>query len=200
MNLEKHLFKSDSFQKLINEAISFFCSTPLESLPPDNNFAGAGVYALYYKGNLAIYQAIYENKPEIPIYVGKAVLPGWRQGRTTGKENEPALYRRLKQHSRSISATNNLDLDDFYCKFMVFSLDDSDLIGAVEAALIRKYQPLWNSLIDGFGNHDPGKGRYEQAKSEWDVLHAGREWANKLKGKSPKLNDILRKINNEINL
>jgi len=114
MNLEKHLFKSDSFQELINEAISFFCSTPMESLPPDDNFAGAGVYALYYKGNLTIYQAIYEKKPEIPIYVGKAVLPGWRQGRTTTKENEPALYRRLKEHSRSISAANNLDLDDFY--------------------------------------------------------------------------------------
>jgi len=170
MNLEKHLFKSDSFQELINEAISFFCSTPMESLPPD--------------------------EPEIPIYVGKAVLPEWRQGRTTTKENEPALYRRLKEHSRSISTANNLDLDDFYYRFMVFSLADSDLIGAVEAALIRKYQPLWNSLIDGFGNHDPGKGRYEQAKSEWDVLHSGREWANRLKGKSPKMNEILRKIKN----
>lgn len=36
--------------------------------------------------------------------------------------------------------------------------------------------------LDGFGNHDPGKGRYEQAKSDWDVLHEGRSFAAKCKG------------------
>ena len=43
-----------------------------------------------------------------------------------------------------------------------------DLIG-VEAAMTRKHKPLWNSCIDGFGNHDPGSGRHHQAKSEWDL-------------------------------
>jgi len=42
----------------------------------------------------------------------------------------------------------------------------SSLISTVEAALIRYYKPIWNTQIDGFGNHDPGKGRYNQAKSE----------------------------------
>jgi len=60
--------------------------------------------------------------------------------------------------------------------------------------MIRKYNPLWNSHIDGFGNHDPGKGRYEQAKSEWDVLHPGRVWADRLKGIPPDRNKVKEKI------
>ncbi len=67
------------------------------------------------------------------------------------------------------------------------------MISTVEAAMTRKYNPLWNSQIDGFGNHDPGKGRYEQAKSEWDVLHPGREWANRLKGNQPDENKVKEK-------
>jgi hypothetical protein len=53
---------------------------------------------------------------------------------------------------------------------------------------------FWNSYIDGFGNHDPGKGRYNQAKSEWDVLHKGRKWADKLQGQAPLMESILEKI------
>ncbi|WP_408004883.1 Eco29kI family restriction endonuclease [Radiobacillus kanasensis] len=30
----------------------------------------------------------------------------------------------------------------------------------IESYLIRKHIPLWNNLIKGFGNHDPGIGRY----------------------------------------
>jgi len=46
--------------------------------------------------------------------------------------------------------------------------------------LIEKYKPLWNTVLDGFGNHDPGSGRYKQQVSPWDVLHPGRSWAAKL--------------------
>jgi hypothetical protein len=35
-------------------------------------------------------------------------------------------------------------------------------------------------VLDGFGNHDPGRGRYDQQKSAWDVIHPGRQWAGKL--------------------
>lgn len=56
------------------------------------------------------------------------------------------------------------------------------MIGTIEAALIKLNQPLWNVAVDGFGNHDPGKGRYEQAKSDWDVIHPGRHWAERCKG------------------
>lgn len=43
---------------------------------------------------------------------------------------------------------------------------ESDLVVPVEAELIRKYRPLWNTIIDGFGNHLAGSGRYNQARSE----------------------------------
>ena len=77
---------------------------------------------------------------------------------------------------------------------MILENAASDLIGTVEAALIRCYTPVWNSSIDGFGNHDPGKGRYNQAKSEWDILHPGRPWACKCKGESPALADVESKV------
>jgi hypothetical protein len=32
-----------------------------------------------------------------------------------------------------------------------------------------------DAAVDGFGNHDPGKGRYKQARSDWDVIHPGRQ-------------------------
>ena len=70
----------------------------------------------------------------------------------------------------------------------------ADMIGTVEAALIRNYYPLWNSTVDGFGNHDPGSGRYEQAVSDWDVLHPGRGWAERLNGTGLSKEEIENKI------
>lgn len=68
------------------------------------------------------------------------------------------------------------------------------MITIVEAELIRQYRPLWNTIVDGFGNHDPGSGRYNQAKSEWDILHPGRIWAERLTGESPVLETVKAKI------
>ena len=194
MKIEKHIYRSDSFVQLVEDAVEFMIGTPVETLPPEERFEGGGVYALYYKGGFYLYEKIYKVNPDLPIYVGKAVLPGWRQGRGSAKENDPAIYRRLSEHARNISAANNLEVSDFVCRFVVLKGQESDLIGTVEAAMTRKYNPLWNSHIDGFGNHDPGKGRYEQSKSEWDVLHPGRLWAEKLKGTPPSDSGIEEKI------
>ncbi len=194
MNLEQHIFKSDSFQELIEEAVIFLLATPIEHLPLDSRFIGTGVYAIYYQGAFPAYSAIYQSNPNLPIYVGKAVPTGWRQGRAKRIVNDFALYRRLREHSRSIDSSSNLELSDFSCRFMILVGDEADLIGIVEAALIRKYNPLWNSYIDGFGNHDPGSGRYNQAKSEWDVLHPGRGWADKLRGNAPTTAEVTEKV------
>jgi hypothetical protein len=53
-------------------------------------------------------------------------------------------------------------------------------ITMAERFLIEHYRPLWNVLLDGFGNHDPGKGRAEGEISWWDALHPGRPWAARL--------------------
>ncbi|MBL9178649.1 MAG: Eco29kI family restriction endonuclease [Verrucomicrobiaceae bacterium] len=54
-----------------------------------------------------------------------------------------------------------------------------------EALVIQRFQPLWNQVVEGFGNHDPGSGRYEGMRPLWDELHPGRSWAARCK--PPKL-------------
>lgn len=177
----KHVFYSEAFAEIIKDTIRFFNGTPIHGLPLPENFVGTGVYALYYTGNLPLYRPLYEmNRLEFsqPIYVGKAVPRGWRQGRLQEPTNE--LYRRLNDHTNSIEQVDNLSITDFHCRFMILEDAAADMIGTVEAALIRHYFPLWNSIVDGFGNHDPGSGRYEQAMSDWDTIHPGRNWTKRL--------------------
>ncbi len=191
-----HIFRSPKFQSVVNEAIEFFVKTPLHRLPPPNQFLGPGVYGLYYVGAYELYAKISElNRIACiqPIYLGKAVPPGWRTART-GTSETFDLYQRLREHTRSIIQGANLAIDDFRCRFMILNGIESDLIVPVEAELIRRFMPLWNTLIDGFGNHDPGAGRYNQARSEWDVLHPGRSWAVRLTGTSPKLENVIAKV------
>lgn len=195
-----HIFKSPKVHAIINEALDFLNRTPAYQLPPPESFIGTGVYSLYYVGNFALYKKIAcLNNTECtqPIYGGKAVPKGWRTARA-GSEEDSTLYGRLGEHARSIKQGAGLDIKDFKCRFMILKGDESSMITVVEAALIRKYRPLWNTVVDGFGNHDPGSGRYDQAKSEWDILHPGRTWAEKLRGKSPDLEKIKAKIKNAL--
>jgi hypothetical protein len=185
---QNHIFRSAVFAELIQDAIRFFEITPICTFPLQVTFAGTGVYALYYTGSFELYQSLNQ-----PIYVGKAVPRGWRQGRNTGQEARE-LYQRLKEHQRSLEQINNLQTKDFACRFMVFEEAATDMIGTVEAALIKLYRPLWNTALDGFGNHDPGKGRYAQAKSDWDVLHVGRSWADKCLGVTSSQDAVRQKV------
>ena len=150
---------------------------------------------MYYIGTCPYYEVLYKHNRinfAEPIYVGKAVPRGWRQARAQDAKNE--LYERLRDHFRSISSTNNLTPSDFRCRFMILENTATDMIGTVEAALIRCYKPIWNTAIDGFGNHTPGEGRFQQAKSDWDVLHPGRSWAEKCTGISSSIHDIEQKV------
>lgn len=128
-----------------------------------------------------------------PIYVGKAVPKGWRQARVSDNQLDQSkeLFNRLREHSRNIAAPQGLELQDFSCRFVIFEDASSDMISTIEAALIKLNLPLWNTAVDGFGNHDPGSGRYEQAKSDWDVIHPGRVWAEKCNGTHAEKSDIL---------
>ena len=135
-------------------------------------FMGSGVYGIFYTPTE---NSFYKNCTGLdrPIYVGKAVPPGWRNGRTTNKESY-TLYKRLCEHAKSISQVDGLDIGNFLCKIMTI---DSNLITAVESALIRRYRPIWNT-IGGFGNHNIGSTRRMQKISEFDLIHPGRPWAN----------------------
>ncbi len=191
-----HIFRSPKFRSVVDEATSFFVQTPLHSLPPPDRFIGGGVYALYYLGKYDLYtrlSAFNQQDCRYPIYMGKAAPPGWRTGRVSLSETSDILQR-LREHTRSLKQAADLHVDEFLCRFMILNDVESDLVAPVEANLIRHFRPLWNTVVDGFGNHDPGKGRYNQAKSEWDVLHPGRQWAERLTGVSPSLGNIIKKV------
>ncbi len=195
----QHLYKNEAFAELVKDAVRFFNGTPVHVLPPPEAFAGTGVYALYYTGAHPLYgryAALNRLAYQYPIYVGKAVPGGWRQARVSEDALNPsrALANRLREHSRSIAQCPDLSLADFRCRFVIFEAEASDMIGTVEAALIKLNRPLWNSTVDGFGNHDPGSGRYEQAKSDWDVLHPGRHWAEKCNGVAHAAGDIAERV------
>jgi len=191
-----HVFKSAKFRSVVQEALDFLMETPVHTLPLRARFPGCGVYALYYTGGNELYIKVSElNRRGCrqPIYVGKAVPAGWRTARTQ-ESNLPHLCARLREHARSIEQGRGLDIADFCCRFVILSGPETDLVVPVEAELIRRHRPLWNTVVDGFGNHDPGAGRYNQARSEWDVLHPGRPWADRLTGESPSRDEVIARI------
>lgn len=47
-------------------------------------------------------------------------------------------------------------------------------IGLAESVLVSIFDPLWNRLLDGFGNNPTGGPRAAQAISNWDIFYSGR--------------------------
>jgi hypothetical protein len=146
------------------------------TLPLTDTIKGAGVYALFYNGDFKPYRKICSPNAARPIYVGKAVLPGARKG--GGGAGAPVgapLWGRIKEHVQSIQAAQNLRIEHFTCRYLaVVPL----WITMAERFLLEHYRPLWNVCIEGFGLHDPGKGRRAGENSWWDSLHPGRQWAS----------------------
>ncbi len=128
---------------------------PAVPLPPDpEEVVGRGIYTLHYRGQFQAYAGL----ADTPIYVGQA----------------RNLRSRLGQHTRSIEQAENLDIDDFDCRWLVLA---PVWINLTEQILIDEYSPVWNA-IRGFGNHDQGTTRRAQKRSQWDTLHPGRPWAS----------------------
>lgn len=154
---------------------------PIEPLPPPEVFEGAGIYAIYYTGTLDVYELISRHNRdglyEMPIYIGKADPQGGRKGADFDAPHGLALWSRLADHAKSVSAATNLSISDFACRHLVV---DEVWIRMAERMLISWHQPVWNMVVDGFGNHDPGGRRATQYRSPWDSLHPGRPWAVKL--------------------
>ena len=196
---QEHVYRNDALVELIKDAVRFFNGTPVHEIPLPERFTGTGVYALYYTGKNRFYARYGELNRlayNYPIYVGKAVPKGWRQSRTSDRPGATSseLHSRIKEHSRNIAVGNGLKASDFSCRFVIFENAGSDMIGTIEAALIKLNRPLWNTVVDGFGNHTPGVGRFEQARSQWDVLHPGRSWAERCKGIPPSKDLIMKQI------
>lgn len=144
--------------------------------------AGAGVYVIYYCGDFPAYAPLAEANRDAnlrrPIYIGKAIPKGGRKGGISADVSKSrALGDRLGQHAASIAQARNLDLAHFSVRHLVV---DDIWIPLGENMLIETFKPIWNRVIDGFGNKDPGLRRATQYKSPWDVLHPGRAFAAKL--------------------
>lgn len=175
-------------------------SQPVHSLGKLDAFFGSGIYAIYYHGEYVVYGAISKpnqvskEAPVIPIYVGKAVPQGARKGKVMPDPTKSkALFSRLQEHAESILSTDTLNIDDFTCRYLVV---DEIWIPLGESLMITKFSPLWNLFLEGFGNHDPGKGRYNGLSPKWDTLHPGRAWALKCKQREETQADIQREVQN----
>ena len=177
-------------KKRIGEQVAAaLLAQPIKSLPPEK-FIGAGVYALYYTGDFPSYSILAEYN--LPIYVGKAVSEGSRKGGQGLNETQGlVLYKRLNDHAKSIAALKNLQLADFKCKFLAV---DDIWIPLTESMLIEKFLPVWNCLLEGFGNHAPGKGRKDMMMPAWDWYHPGRPWAEHLKPYSNNIEQLDKEI------
>ncbi|MFJ1938129.1 Eco29kI family restriction endonuclease [Kitasatospora sp. NPDC088160] len=144
---------------------------PLDSI---KIMMGAGVYALYYTGSHPLYQAI--SGTETPIYVGQARPEGTRKGNVDPSKVSCPLWDRLGEHRMSIEQVEDLDVADFKVRYLVAI---EAFVSLAERVMIMDARPVWNSVVDGFGNHDPGADRRRTGKRPpWDELHPGRWWSH----------------------
>ena len=170
-------------RSLAESIVRAILASPMKPLTQTSQLAGAGVYAIYYLGKLACYAPVaMKNLGGMlgqPIYIGKAIPKGGRKGGLSEDASAKgvALRDRLGQHLASIEEASNLDAADFQFQSLVV---DDIWIPLGENMLIEQYKPVWNRVIDGFGNKDPGKRRKDQYRSPWDVIHPGRRFAEKL--------------------
>lgn len=167
-------------------------------------FVGAGVYALYYTGDFAPYETVAarnaDGKFQQPIYVGKAIPEGGRKGGGAGivQPVGPYLYRRLTAHRNSIKKVfkysqdqrppiKNLKPEDFWCRYLVV---EDIWIPLGESLMIASFSPVWNIVVEGFGNNAPGSGREKGMRPRWDVLHPGRPWADRCEAREETADQI----------
>lgn len=142
---------------------------------PLNKFMGVGIYAIYYSGRFELYQPLKKYQNPILIYVGKAIPEGSRKGYDIEESLKSSkLFERIKEHEKNLRSVSNLNIDDFHIRFLIV---DDVWIPLGESLMIQKYNPIWNTIVEGFGNHVPGGRRKDGSRPIWDMVHPGREWA-----------------------
>lgn len=167
------IYQPDWIPAIKREIIGEFEKYSPMMLPPER-FSGAGVYGIYLASDSS--HPLYRDLAgtDQPIYVGKAMASGSRKGISVSDNSGPSLVTRLREHRRTIAAAEDLPVGDFRCRALVVA---PELVTVAEAALIENYSPVWNAVVDGFGCHQVGSRRSGGARSQWDTLHPGREWA-----------------------
>lgn len=189
------MFQPDAFNPLDYSSLSdsiarALMASDLVPLAEVEEFCGSGIYALFYTGDFPAYGRLANSNGETagswPIYVGKAA-PSARKGGEGGADPAEALpealfsgsrlFQRVRHHRQSIQCARNLEVADFQVRLLVLSYI---WVPLAETAMIAQYRPIWNAVVDGFGNHAPGRGRAAGVRPRWDTLHPGRDWADVL--------------------
>ncbi|RYZ65142.1 MAG: Eco29kI family restriction endonuclease [Proteobacteria bacterium] len=144
--------EKENLGKSVADSLVSQAAVPMATLA---RFPGAGIYAIYYSGDFDAYLPMKEwnhsNEFHAPIYVGKAVPTGGRKGLISSEVSSKgcSLFNRLDEHRKSIVQSGNLSIEDFWCRFLIV---DDIWIPLGESLMIQRYRPIWNSVIDGFGN------------------------------------------------
>ena len=168
------LYDPFTYETLMAGIVIRFEQQPLLQLSDPIALDGPGIYCLLYAGEYDIYAPI--SRTGRPIYAGRAVPPGSRRG-DQGDVNARALQTRIRQHKTSIDQAQNLSVEEF--TYLALAIVPA-WIDLAERAIIQHYKPVWNACLDGFGDHNPGRGRQSGERSWWDTLHPGRPWAEAL--------------------
>lgn len=185
------LLSSEEILKIEEKLLSEIETLSLSPLNNISKFSGAGVYVLYYTGKYLDQHSLVG-----PIYIGKAIPAGGRKGIDVVNTGTP-LFNRIKQHHKSIESASNLEVKDFYVRYLIL---DPLWITICETLLINYWKPLWNSCLDGFGNHDPGSNRRSSIISRWDTIHPGRRWASSGSPRMESVEQIKKNIETVLNL
>lgn len=141
-------------------------------------FYGAGVYALYYKGEAMPFPAYAPLQgKDHPIYVGKADPADPAAKNAVGQGIE--LAKRLREHAaRIIKVHSTLDIRDFECRFLICQ---SGFQRSAEAYLIDFFKPIWNSdtkICFGMSKHGDSAATRGNGRSPWFTMHPGVGWAD----------------------
>jgi hypothetical protein len=176
--------------RLAESVAQALLARPAIRLSEVGTFDGAGIYAIYYVGALPQYESLaLQGANGSPIYVGQAIPKGGRKGGWgLGINPGKVLSARLRQHKRSIDDAEDLDSADFLARYLVV---DDVWIPLAESLLIERFRPIWNTVLEGFGNHDPGAGRRSGQRPAWDTVHVGRSWASLLQDNARSRDDWL---------
>lgn len=156
----------------------------------DLKFYGSGAYALYYKGKI-IEPYLPLSQTETPIYVGKAI-PAIPSAETAFAQG-PAIWKRLKEHHKSIRA-GGLAPADFTYRYAVIQ---SGMESAVEDFMIRLFKPIWNKEVKvcyGIGKHGDAASTRRNRRSPRDTMHPGRSWAEATTQDQSSRSEIIKQI------
>ncbi|MEV6894270.1 Eco29kI family restriction endonuclease [Kribbella sp. NPDC051137] len=170
---DEHDYRPEFFDPLSTEALTRIICREFEEQEPIGLtyevplFEGSGLYAIYYHGDS---EELYKPLADlaIPVYVGQARSHNSATGRTA-RSLRP-LHSRIKQHRVSIDG-GGLYLDEFSVRLLCMPDVHIDM---GENGLRVGYQPVWNSILTGFGSHEQGSATRSSARTKWDTVHPGR--------------------------